>query len=1280
MHFKKTTNMSKLLFVCLFSLTGAYLFGQFSFTNRTSWLAHGTVYSGVPIGVADMNNDGLDDIVRLDQSSKVLIDYQPEVLNQFTGYSYGPLLGKQWTICIADVDQNGFNDIFTGGNNNGLKLLKAADDGSEYTLTTITQNPIFIQGSNFADIDNDGDVDIFACHDNGKSQPFNNNGTGQFTLDYGLINAASTVPSDNSGNYGSVWTDYDNDGDIDLYISKCRQGVNNPMDGRRLNLLFRNNGDGTFTDVAEAAGLRPFAQSWATDFADIDNDGDMDCFIVAHDVLSMLMRNNGDGTFTDITQESGMVNALNLLGAGIQCKFADFDNDGFVDLVISTIGLGYGFFHNNGDLTFTQKSNALPSVNYFQSLATGDLNNDGFIDLVTGFAEGYNTPSSTIPDALFINNGNSNHHLKVRLQGVTSNLNGIGARLELYGDWGVQMREIRSGESYGIMTSLIAHFGLADHLVIDSLVVRWPSGIVDKLINPSPNQTLFLVEGSNCQPSLGFSYQVNGLSYSFLDESTVGAQTWFWDFGDGLTSDEPAPLHEFTASGSYEVCLTVEGDCGNGTTCQTLNVNCVMPDAIFGKIADGLTLTFQDQSLNDPVAWLWTFGDDASSEEQNPVHTFAEPGEYYVCLVAYNLCGQSSETCSLITVGCNSTEAGFTYQANELSVDFSDASTEDATAWFWNFGDGFTSTQPNPDHTFEAPGTYQVCLTVTGLCGNETTCVVVTVACPPPVIVLNIEGEDLTYLLSASAPGATDFQWTIDDSIVSEAAELVYDFTATGSYEVCLQATGICGASQACTAVDVSCAPPVPDFTAQANGLTLFFTSQSTGIINNWSWDFGDGSSGQSMNIVHAYAAPGEYEVCLNLDSPCGPGQVCQTITVTCAPPQAEFFFFSNDLHANFTNNTQNQPATYVWTFGDGGISTETNPVHDYDLPGEYEVCLTAIGPVCGQTQICQTVAVTCPAPQASFAYNADELSVDLTNLTSDPFDSVLWDFGDGSGSTQSSVNHVFDLPGTYEVCLTTGSVCGENQICQEITVSCTPPAAAFSIVADGVSVQFTDQTGDQAAGWLWDFGDGSGSTENNPVHNYAVPGTYSVCLTVSSLCGQSDTCMEVTVTCAPPQALFSPSGIGLNQVFLDASSNEPTAWFWDFGDGGTSTDQNPFHIYAQAGNYNICLTVSNACGEDTHCQTVTVTTTAVLDPDLQARIRLSPNPTAARFRIDIQDPPAGNCTLRIYDINGVTVQEFKEIAYRQEFDLGEIAGGMYFLHFVWDDRQALKKLVVVRP
>ena len=258
--------------------------------------------------------------------------------------------------------------------------------------------------------------------------------------------------------------------------------------------------------------------------------------------------------------------------------------------------------------------------------------------------------------------------------------------------------------------------------------------------------------------------------------------------------------------------------------------------------------------------------------------------------------------------------------------------------------------------------------------------------------------------------------------------------------------------------------------------------------------------------------------------------------------------------------------------------------------------------------------------------------------------------------------------------------MCGENQICQEITVSCTPPAAAFSVVADGVSVQFTDQTGDQAAGWLWDFGDGSGSTENNPVHNYAVPGTYSVCLTVSSLCGQSDTCMEVTVTCAPPQALFSPSGIGLNQVFLDASSNEPTTWFWDFGDGGTSTDQNPFHIYAQAGNYNICLTVSNACGEDTHCQTVTVTTTAVLDPDLQARIRLSPNPTAARFRIDIQDPPAGNCTLRIYDINGVTVQEFKEIAYRQEFDLGEIAGGMYFLHFVWDDRQALKKLVVVRP
>ena len=115
----------------------------------------------------------------------------------------------------------------------------------------------------------------------------------------------SDGPSDNSGNYGIVWVDYDFDGDVDMYMSKCRLGVTNANDPRRMNLLYENNGDGTFTEVAEDRGLRPFAQSWAADFGDIDNDGDFDAIVINHDIPSVIYENDGMNNFTDITASTG---------------------------------------------------------------------------------------------------------------------------------------------------------------------------------------------------------------------------------------------------------------------------------------------------------------------------------------------------------------------------------------------------------------------------------------------------------------------------------------------------------------------------------------------------------------------------------------------------------------------------------------------------------------------------------------------------------------------------------------------------------------------------------------------------------------------------------------------------------------------------------------------------------------------------------------------------------------------------------------------------------------
>ena len=550
-----------LLFLALIYSTTS--FTQIQFTDQTSLLlSDTTVYSGVAMGIADMNGDSLDDIIRLNNGNVLQVEYQQADGSQFGTLFHGLVgVSSQWSMCVADVDSNGYNDIMVGGRYDDLKLLKANSNGTSYSQTKIDNPSIFLQGSNFVDIDNNGTIDLFACHDDGLSAPFSNDGLGNFSYALYLIDASSTVPSNNSGNYASIWTDYDNDGDLDLYISKCRFGVSDPDDGRRLNLLFQNNGGG-FTDVAASAGLQPKGQSWAADFADIDNDGDLDCFLINHDIGCLLYQNNGDGTFTDFTASSGISSELASLSGGVQCNFDDFDNDGFVDLLVTSAFNEHGLFYNNGDLTFDQVIDPFANSSGIQSAVTGDLNADGFLDVYMGFANGYNTPISTSPDKVFINEGVGANYLKLSLKGTNGNSNAIGARAEIYGSWGIQVREVRSGEGYGIMNSYVLHFGLGNATEIDSIKIRWPDGMEEKMCGINANKAMFLEQGN--LPDLlesNFTFSDIGQQVSFIEDSEGLVDYWNWDFGDGSTSTDPNPVHLFATEGPYTVTLTVGNDC-----------------------------------------------------------------------------------------------------------------------------------------------------------------------------------------------------------------------------------------------------------------------------------------------------------------------------------------------------------------------------------------------------------------------------------------------------------------------------------------------------------------------------------------------------------------------------------------------------------------------------------------------------------------------------------------------------------------------------------------------
>jgi hypothetical protein len=477
----------------LLFLAPALTFGQ-TFTLSTGILSDQSAHSGGCVGIADMDGDGYDDLILLDQSKHLYIDYQ-NANGTFNSYDMGVASSSsQWGMAAGDVDNDGHKDFLSGGNGDGVHLLRISGRGQASSWTNLNNGTMFMQCANMADINNDGWLDAFGCHDTNAPRIWLNNGAGSLSYN-NYVDFSTTPATDMSGNYGSVFIDFDNDGDLDFFIAHCRQGVNDANDPRRWNRLFVNDGTNHYTDQAIAYGADNHNQSWTTDFGDVDNDGDLDMVVTNHNTTMQFFLNNGTGHFTDATTGSGLA----LTGAFLQSKFEDLDNDGFLDLITAgnLSGSAEHYFHGNGNGTFTEMPNMLPepSSRNLHTFALGDMNHDGFIDVYAGYGSGYITSSSTFRDELYLNNGNSNHFLNFNMEGSTSNRDGVGARVTLYGAWGKQIREVRAGESYGIVCSFTCHFGLGANNMADSAIVHWPSGTVDKYYGVAADQWITVNEG-----------------------------------------------------------------------------------------------------------------------------------------------------------------------------------------------------------------------------------------------------------------------------------------------------------------------------------------------------------------------------------------------------------------------------------------------------------------------------------------------------------------------------------------------------------------------------------------------------------------------------------------------------------------------------------------------------------------------------------------------------------------------------------------------------------------
>lgn len=584
-----------------------------TFSDATNLLPS-SYHSGNCTGVADMNSDGLDDIIILDNSNELKIAYQ-QGDGSFTVSSFGTVSNEQqWGMCVGDIDNDGHMDVMVGGYYDAVHIININGPG-DYTQIDQDWASIFMQACNFADINNDGWLDGFACHDDGHSAILANNGSGTLGDGTSWINLDFSA-TDDSGNYGTVWSDIDRDGDIDCMIAKCRQFVNDPYDARRTNVLLINDGNNNYTNQAAARGLVNLQQSWTTDMADVDNDGDFDCLLTTHSGTLELYANDGNGYFTNVTDGSGLA----VPGFFLQAKMADMDNDGFVDLIHA--GGSHRYFRNNGDMTFTLVNNTFPNGDTMHSFGIGDLNHDGSLDVYASYGDGYNDPDMQNEDMLWMNNGNNNNWIAFDLEGTTSNKGAVGAIVEIHGPWGVQIREVRAGESYGISCSFNCHFGIGTSNVVEYAIVHWPSGNAQVIDAPAIN-TYHNISEVECTPPTaqisanGDIVMCPGESVTLQVDNAGGEYQW----NNGSTSASIV----VTNSGTYSVNVWDALGCVG----ESNEINVIVQQDEAPTVAANGVLEFCEgfsvQLVSSPGnAYLWSNG------LTSQAISVTEPGDYSV--------------------------------------------------------------------------------------------------------------------------------------------------------------------------------------------------------------------------------------------------------------------------------------------------------------------------------------------------------------------------------------------------------------------------------------------------------------------------------------------------------------------------------------------------------------------------------------------------------------------------------------------------------------------------
>ena len=663
---------------------------------------------------------------------------------------------------------------------------------------------------------------------------------------------------------------------------------------------------------------------------------------------------------------------------------------------------------------------------------------------------------------------------------------------------------------------------------------------------------LFASKGAYAQVLANFSSNITSgcspILVQFSDQSTGNPTSWTWDLGNGTISTLQNPSTTYITPGSYTVILTVS----DGTTTNTKTVTnyiTAVPTPIVNFVANDsgflcppATIQFTDLSsmgIGGTATYLWDFGDGNTSNQANPAHTYNNMANYSVTLNVTNSAG-----CSKLLTKTNyiqlipTSVAGFSASATSactapFTTTFTSTSTG-ATSYFWDFGDGGTSTSANPTHTYNTTGSY-------------------------------------TVTLVTSNPG------DCKDTLAIPA--YIYVGGVNASFTKSVASTCI--------------------------GSNVTFTNTSL-PLGTTTWNFGDGNTSTAQNPTHAYTSAGTYTVKLVVTNGSCSDSTTQTIVVNNPPTSSFSATQTTGCSVPFTtqfNNTATGATSYLWNFGDGNTSTSANPSHTYTSFGTYAVTLTAFGP--NGCQAVQTMPAYVNLSQATMLVSATPstgcapVTVNFTSsaTTTIPVSSYVWNFGDGNTATgTSTMTHTYANPGTYNatVTFTTGAGCSFTSSAATVNAG-TAPVAGFTFTpaspCPNQNVTFTNTTvGPPGTTYQWYFGDGGSSTQANPVYAYPVSNTYTIMLIANSN-GCKDT-FQMPIVVNPPMAQFAVTYSCSNrkQISFTNTSTGGTQFHWDFGDGNTSTQQNPGpHTYGAFGSYNVILSVTHGPSGCISTQTIPV-------------------------------------------------------------------------------------------